>query len=167
MLHVLHVLEVLFENGFNWTTFGLWFCKLIFETCHNMSFKVFSKKLAQKDRIWCFKCWVSCLETNLEIPKFGSTLARTLCVHAVRSSGKSNARAWNVCIQYIACVYSLMLERGSSARRAWISCIQYFCSPLERGKSCSSGAPLSACPLEHRNPRSSETPIFWKFWKVC
>ena len=76
MLHVHHVLEVLFGNGFNWTTFGLWFWKLIFETCHIMSFKVFFRKLAQKDRIWCLKCWVSCLETNLEIPDFGSTLER-------------------------------------------------------------------------------------------
>ena len=58
-------------NGSIWTTFGLWFCKLIFETCHIMSFKVFSRKLAQKDRIWYFKCWVSCLETNLKIPVFG------------------------------------------------------------------------------------------------
>ena len=34
------------------------------------------------------------------------------------------------------------------------------CSPLKRGKSRLSGAPLSACPLERRKPRSSETPVF-------
>ena len=73
MLHTLYVLEVYLKIVFNWTTFRHWFLKLIFETCQIMSFKVFSRKLAQRNRIWCFKCWVLCLETNLEIPYFGST----------------------------------------------------------------------------------------------
>ena len=76
MSYVRHVLEVLFGNGFNWTTFGLWFLKLIFETCHIMSLQVFSRKLAQKDRIWCIGTWFEHWSSNLDFPDFGLPLER-------------------------------------------------------------------------------------------
>ena len=60
-----------------------------------------------------------CLEVQSENSRFwiharagNSTLECTLWVHVVRASGESNARAWNACIQYFACVYS-PLKRGN------------------------------------------------------
>ena len=99
MLHIHYVHEVLFGFVFNWTTFGLWFCKLIFETCHIMSFKVFSRKLAQKDRIWCFKSWFWAWRFNLEIPDFGSTLERGTPRSSVHFEFMQFARAGKVTLE--------------------------------------------------------------------
>ena len=46
MLHLSLVLDVYLEIVFNWTTFGFWFLKLIFETCHIMGLKCFFRKWA-------------------------------------------------------------------------------------------------------------------------
>ena len=62
MLCLDFVLEIWFENEFNWASFGLWFYKLSFESYLTMSFKVFSRKWAQEDRIWCLK-----LDFELEV----------------------------------------------------------------------------------------------------
>ena len=139
MLLLHHALEVLFGNGFNWTTFGLLFYKLIFETCHIMSFKVFSKKLAQKDRIWCFKRWVSCLETNLEIPDFGSTLERGTPRLSVHSESMQSAQASKVTLEHemrvssTLHVFAVCASEGMHARaRTCVSRSSGGRSPVER-----------------------------------
>ena len=81
------------ELYFNWTTFGLWFCKFIFEACHIMSFKVFSRILAQKDQIWCFKVEFWAWRFNLEISEFGPTLERGTPCSSVHSEYMKSARA--------------------------------------------------------------------------
>ena len=90
-----HVHEIWFEIGFNWNTLGLWFIKLIFETCNIMGFEVFSRKLAQEDRIWCIKTWFWAWGSNLGFPNFGPTLERGSPRSSVHSVIMPSARAWN------------------------------------------------------------------------
>ena len=115
-------LNVWFEIGFNWTTFGLWFLKLIFGICHIMSFEVFSRKLAQKDRIWYIEAWFWAWGSNLEIPDFGLPLERGKW----RSSGKFVYPALLLCLQF-ARAGGRTLERGLVSH-AW-ACVE---RPIER-----------------------------------
>ena len=175
------------ELCFNWTTFGIWFLKLIFKTCYTMSLQVFSRKLAQKDWIWCIGIEFWAWGSNLKIPDFGLTLERgvlrssvslvfmqsararkvaleremrvssTLHVFTVRSSERVHVRA-RTCVSRSS-VYQVPVEHDFCAS----STFTVACSSLEQRKLRLSEAHLSACPLERRKPRSSETLVFWKF----
>ena len=99
MLCLNFVLEVYLKMVFNWLIIGLWFLKLIFETCYIMGLKCFSKKLAQKDRVWGFNAWVLCLGMNLEIPDFGPTLEHRTSRSSVPSELCTSARTWKVTLE--------------------------------------------------------------------
>ena len=168
---------------FNWLTYGLWFYKLIFETRYTMGFQVFFRKLAQGDRIWSFKSWIHAWGSIWKFQILDPRSSIGLHARACTLSTCTYARAWNAYAQKFMCFTVRASEKGharvrtlvsrssggSSVRRAWIACFQYFswvCSPLERRKSHSSGASLSACPLERRKLRSRVDPCFSKYWKV-
>ena len=94
-----------------------------------------------------------------------------------RLSGVTGARAWNLCSQYFALfwrplernnwrssgTFCLMLERVSSAQSSVIFTYLALLTVLQNartGKSTLERKPLSACPLERSNLRSSVTPVF-------
>ena len=122
MAYVLHVHENFFEIVFKWTTFGLSFWKLIFETCHIMSLQVFSRKLAPKDRIWCFKVEFWAWGSNLEIPDFGLTLERETPRLSVHTEFMQSARAVKATLEREMCVsstlhvFTVRLSGGMHAR---------------------------------------------------
>ena len=86
---------IIVEIVFNWLTFGPWFYKLSFESCYIMSLKVFSRKVAQNDRIWYIETWFWAWGSNLEIPDFGLPLERGKW----HSSGKFAYPALLLCLQ--------------------------------------------------------------------
>ena len=123
----------------NWTTFGFWFLKLIFETCHIMSLQVVSRKLAQNDQIWCsgieFWAWGS----NLEIPNFGLTLERRTPRSSVHTGFIRYARAGKMTLEREFCVSSTLpvfTVRSSGVMHARVrTCVSLssgYRAPIER-----------------------------------
>ena len=142
MLHVHHVLEVLFGIVFNWLTLGLWFYKLIFKTCYIMDLKCFSRKWAQEVEFWCVECWVSCLETNLEIPDFGSTLERRTPRSSIHSEFMQSARASKVTLEGEMRVTNTLHVRSSEGMHA-------------RARTCVSRSSRGRAPVEREFHASS------------
>jgi len=94
-----------------------------------------------------------------------------------RSSGVTGARAWKSCSQHFVLFWNplernnwrssgtlcLMLERVSSAQSSVIFTYPALLTVLQNaraGYSTLERKPLSACPLERSNLRSSVTPVF-------
>ena len=153
-----------FEKEFDWITLGLWFLKLTFESCHSMCLQMFSRNLAQEDRIWYLKLEFWTWNSNMDFPDFGRPLERGKC----RSSGEIELPA-SCTVHQSARAEEVTLERRTRwharagvERRFHLSSTFWSARAvkwtLERG-------PLFACPLERGNLRSSGTLFHWKFWK--
>ena len=156
----------------------------LFETPLGFDFTI---ELWNLVKLWVLGCFLENWPKRIEIHvlKLGFELEVQILKFKMlnsRSSGVTGARAWKSCSQHFVLFWSQrernnwrsngtlchMLERVSSAQSSVIFTYPALLTVLQNaraGNSTLEWKPLSACPLERSNIRSSVTPVFWKFWK--